>query len=194
MNLRGRKLMKLSKRQDLDQHLDRVGYHTKNTRSVQSFCVYYGNPSRSYGGKCHPRLLENSRSVDVPTWPAAPSTMASKPLRRLEYDSGSIGKDGKQILSKIGTGRDPPNGRGAKKGKSNRNGKPRCMNEINNIREEAELGRDLENGTTPYSVPFKINVSSAVIANEPIQVGPNRKYELRSMWKKRYSGTHLIIM
>uniref|UniRef100_A0A8W8HWD1 Uncharacterized protein n=1 Tax=Magallana gigas TaxID=29159 RepID=A0A8W8HWD1_MAGGI len=44
------------------------------------------------------------QSVDVPTWPAAPSTMASNPLRGLEYDSGSIEKDGKQIPPRVAPG------------------------------------------------------------------------------------------
>lgn len=39
-----------------------------------------------------------------------------------------------------GTGRDPPNGRKAKKGKSNKNGKPKCMDEMDDKRKEAELG------------------------------------------------------
>lgn len=43
-----------------------------------------------------------------------------------------------------GTGRDPPIGRITKKGKSNRNGKPKCMDEMDNNREEAELWKDLE--------------------------------------------------
>lgn len=57
-----------------------------------------------------------------------------------------------------GTDRNQPNGRRTKKGKSNRNGKPRCIDEIDNIREEAELGRYLEKGTAPYPVPFKISL------------------------------------
>lgn len=56
------------------------------------------------------------------------------------------------------------------KGKSNRNGKPMCMDEMDNNREEAELWRDLEDGTTPYPVPLKISVWPAAIANQPTQV------------------------
>lgn len=49
--IRGRKLVKLSKRQDFDQHLDLVGFHKKFTRSVQNSCVDFGNSSRSHGEK-----------------------------------------------------------------------------------------------------------------------------------------------
>lgn len=56
------------------------------------------------------------------------------------------------------------------------------------------MKRDLEVGTIPYPVSFKISVGSAAIANQPTTVWPNRTYELRSMWIERHSGTHLIII
>lgn len=39
-----------------------------------------------------------------------------------------------------GTGRDPPNVRKAKKGKSNKTGKPMCIDKMDDKRMEAELG------------------------------------------------------
>lgn len=80
-----------------------------------------------------------------------------------------------------GTGRDPPNGRRVKKGKSNRNGKPRCMDEMDNIKKEAELGRNLEDGTTPYPVPFKISVCSAAIANQATNQPTNQPTNLHNL-------------
>lgn len=50
------------------------------------------------------------------------------------------------------------NGRRAKEGKSNSNGKPRRIAKMDNNREEAEMGRYLVDGTTPYSVLVKICV------------------------------------